>query len=1186
MKTAIGLIVLMSTFFTGPTFQVHAQTNNANLSEAKAGLVINGFRVEALYLDDNDKPMGGRFVHVRTGFVLDLLQIQSVPQAYIYVNTHTVSDMGEPHTQEHLLIGKGNKGRNINVAESMSLTESNASTYQTYTDYTFNTAGGTDVFFERFENYMDALLHPDYTSEEVAREVRNWGVAENDDKTLRIEEKGSVYNEMTSSMNNPDWRIYDRMLRMLYGETHPLSFNAGGSPDGIRKMTDADIKRYHEANYYLGNMGAVVSVPKDISPGVVFQRFDAIFGRAEPGSTKRTFKTYKDLPKPSGAGVGKIEVIDYASENEAQPSSILLAMPATLSPDLTERLMLQTFMSVFAGEPSTNLYKKFIDGNTREIDTGAKGLYSYVEDSPGTPVFINFTDVPAKNLNSGMAKTIQQKVTEEFARIAAFKAGSAELKEFNERFRNALIDNRRNLSKFISTPPGFGFRSGGYGNTWLWHTRYLNDEREFKKSVTLKPQIARIERILASPENPWSEYLTKWGYTSITPYVAVARPEPKLIAQEEKERQARARAELDRMKARFKVTDDQEAIRRYRAAYEATTAELEKLERGATSKFISNPPLTLDDQIEYTETSIGKVKVGTSVFDNMTGATAGIALRVGAVPDSELVYLSVLPQMMRNTGVVRDGRALTYDEMSELLRKEILSLQVTTSASAITDRYEIIVRGAGNDPTESARAVEWMALLLKSPNWTKGNLPRMREVADQQWSALQRRMQDPEETWVSNPSDAFLYQDRPLYLATSSFLTQSHNFFRLRWMLRERGDTAVANAIDRFLKDLGSAKGTREELQALLAIMAGETTSVSNGLKSIADAFKSLPEAAKVIAADAAKDLRLLVPDLPDNSLSVDWQYLCDQMRRDLAQGPERTIEKLNSVRSRLLNTNSARMFYIGPSATRQKLSPGFANLLKGFVDTAPAPPQHSNSRLIDSRILSRSGGTDKPVYVGLLAPNMPGGVIINSAPVAGYGDTDREKIIDYLAARLYGGGGPHAVFTRTINAGLAYINGISISNDRGRINYYAERTPLLPQTLGFVVGEVKKPLNTPLIDYVTAPSFGSRASAPYETRGEAMAANMADGLTPDVVRKFRRAILEVRKIPDLSAQLWERKNRIYEKVLPGYGAKGRDIAGGHYFSIGPEKQLSAYEAYLKSADGKETRLYRIYPRDFWLQMK
>ncbi len=94
-----------------------------------------------------------------------------------------------------------------------------------------------------------------------------------------------------------------------------------------------------------------------------------------------------------------------------------------------------------------------------------------------------------------------------------------------------------------------------------------------------------------------------------------------------------------------------------------------------------------------------------------------------------------------------------------------------------TDRYESdeLRRGSGNDPAESARAVAWMKLILQNPNWRKENLPRIRDVVDQQLSGLRRIMQGSEEAWVNNPADAYRHQNKPLYLATTSFLTQAHN---------------------------------------------------------------------------------------------------------------------------------------------------------------------------------------------------------------------------------------------------------------------------------------------------------------------------------------------------------------------------------------------------------------------------
>jgi hypothetical protein len=59
-----------------------------------------------------------------------------------------------------------------------------------------------------------------------------------------------------------------------------------------------------------------------------------------------------------------------------------------------------------------------------------------------------------------------------------------------------------------------------------------------------------------------------------------------------------------------------------------------------------------------------------------------------------------------------------------------------------------------------------------------------------------------------------------------------------------------------------------------------------------------------------------------------------------------------------------------------------------------------------------------------------------------------------------------------------------------------------------------------------------------------------------------------------------------YARVLPGYGVKAKDVAGGVFFVIGPEKQFGLYEDYLKSVEGADTHVYRLYPRDFWMTLK
>jgi hypothetical protein len=65
------------------------------------------------------------------------------------------------------------------------------------------------LLYQYFEKYLDALLHPGYTEEEVHREVRNFGV-------------------------QPMRRLFRAATIDVYGPEHPYSFSSGGDFRTIR----------------------------------------------------------------------------------------------------------------------------------------------------------------------------------------------------------------------------------------------------------------------------------------------------------------------------------------------------------------------------------------------------------------------------------------------------------------------------------------------------------------------------------------------------------------------------------------------------------------------------------------------------------------------------------------------------------------------------------------------------------------------------------------------------------------------------------------------------------------------------------------------------------------------------------------------------------------------------------------
>jgi Zn-dependent M16 (insulinase) family peptidase len=1191
-RSILSLAILSTALITAQGYNLHAQ-DASPFQNLRDGERMNGFRATAVYLDDADKPMGARFVHERTGFVLDLLQIQSVPQGFIWVNSFPTSDMGEPHTQEHLLLGKGNMGRYVSNLEDMSVTSSSAFTQQWRTCYHFNTGAGAEVFYEQFEKRLDAMLHPDYSDEEIRREVRNFGVSVNPgDGALRLEEKGSVYNEMVRAFDMPWTRMSRELDIALYGKDHPLAFVSGGAPEAIREMKPHHIRLFHRQHYYLGNMGMVGSFPKEMGTKDILKRADAILNKLQPKEIKPDpIMTEATLPAPKSAPAGSIYIVDYPNKNDQQPGPLVYAWPATLKLSAEEQLLIDLFVTNFAGDPSTNLYKLFIDTKTRQMDAGAQGVYGWVSSDQGHVVYMGLDNYPAANISEEKIKEIRGKIIDELKRVASWGDGSPELAEFNTRLKNRIIGTRRDLAKFVNSPPGFGFR--GTGSGWMSHLYSLGKMEGFRKSVTLKQQLDEIEKMLAGGKNIWRDRIAAWKLTENIPYAGASRPSAELIKKEEGERQERIAAEVSRLTRDYGIADDQGAIRRYQANYDSTTVDLDRIAASVpTPKFIDNPPLTLDEQLDYTVTSLpGNVQMVASTFDNMTSATTGLALRLQSVPEDEYVYLSLLPALLTEVGVIENGKPISYEEMTERQRQEILGLNADFVTNSKTGRVELVIRGSGNDLAESQRSLEWMKLLLFHPNWGAENLPRMRDVVDQALSGFRGIMLGREESWVHNPAGAFRWQGNKLMLATESSLTRAHHALRLRWLLKDAG--TQGDAISAYLANLAGAANTatRDDLKSLLGAIQGKgemEAKVPAGLKGYLSDFNALPAEAKQHAIEAAKDLDLTLNDIPDGSLAADWRYLCGQMRHDLLVSPTKALADLNTLRQRILVTGSARMFMIGSRASQQKLAAPVKDLVSRLAPVPAMALPASNEMVINDRIRERHPNATKPVFVGLVNPSTSSGVFIHSAPGVDYHDTTRNKLLQYLAFNLYAGGGAHGIFMKTWGAGLAYSNGLGANPASGRVSYYAERCPELPQTLRFVIDELKKAQpDSSLVEYVIAQALGHvRAADNYETRGEAMAADLADGLNPDVVRTFRKAILELRKLPNLTDKLYMRKDMVYGRILPGYGQSVQTEQGGVYYVIGPEKQLSIYEKYLQSVEGSSTQLYRIYPRDYWITLK
>lgn len=1147
------------------------------------GQHVGGFVARAVYADDDGRLRGARFVHERTRFVLDTLAIESAPQAFVYVTAYPSSDSGAPHTQEHLLLGKGNKGRWLGNYDHVMLARWSAFTAQYRTAYHFHTSAGANAFWGILRAQLDALLHPDYSDEEIRREVRNFGVSSRHDGTLALEEAGTVYNEMVRTYEGGSMRGWDAVGRLIYGQDHPLALSSGGTPEGIRELTVQDIRRFHAAHYQLANMGMVAAFPSAVRLPEVLDKVGATLDALAPVPDATHYFGEADLPPPHGAEAGALRVVDYPHATADQPGSAILAWPATRHLDLAERTLLSVFLDAFAGGEGSTLYTALVDTKSRALDVGATSVWKLASDDPGNPVLVGVESVSPVHADEASLGAIRDLVASRLRAIAALADGSPELAAFGERVRARVVETRRWLDKALDTPPGFGDR--GIGDFWISQLDALGREPGFTKSLTQRDAYDHAMALAASTTNPWRERIAAWGLLE-TPYGVVTRASPALRQRLDGERVARVAAELARLQASYGATDPREALRRRQAELAAATADIARAEASVPMPpFVSDPPMTLDDTLEYRETTSHGVPVVASTFETMKSATVGLTLGLDGVAEGDLPYLALLPQLLREVGVLRDGVPVPYDEMNDRLRREVLGLGVSFDTSFATGRARLSITGSGDDVEETRRALGWMRDVLTSPDWRPENLPRVRDVIGRTATQLRDVMSGPEEHWVVATAEAYRRQDSALLTHTASFLARAHDAQRLSWLL-EGADAETSKALaslapagkhlDRkaltaLAQALARAAGTAHDVQPAPAIAP-----------FLAPIF-ALPAASRARVARAGRELGQLLPDLPDGSLASDWAALCTGMAKDSARDPRQTLDALRRVLGAVAHAGNARVWMVGSSRTQAAIQGQLDALLSALEPGAATPAVHTTSARITDRARARGATIFDPRLAALVNPSTANGAVVDSAPTAGFGETRDDALVDFLAANVFSGTGTHSFYKRIWGAALAYSGYMAVSPVSARMHVYSDRCADLRQLLRFVDGEVRAAPSDPrFVEYAVANAFYARTANTYETRAAAMATDLLEEITPDRVRAFRARLLELQRRPGLADTLHARLLPVYGAVIPSLVPSAPIPRGAQWFAVAPEGQIAAYEQELRAVRGEKLSVLRLYPRDYW----
>jgi Zn-dependent M16 (insulinase) family peptidase len=129
----------------------------------------------------------------------------------------------------------------------------NAFTASDWTMYPFTTQNPKD-FYNLMGVYLDSAFFPKLDRLSFKQEGHRLEFEPNGDsgEPGKLTYKGVVYNEMKGAMSSPDQVMTRSILNAIYPDT-TYSFNSGGDPVEIPKLTHEQLRAFHKHHYHPSN---------------------------------------------------------------------------------------------------------------------------------------------------------------------------------------------------------------------------------------------------------------------------------------------------------------------------------------------------------------------------------------------------------------------------------------------------------------------------------------------------------------------------------------------------------------------------------------------------------------------------------------------------------------------------------------------------------------------------------------------------------------------------------------------------------------------------------------------------------------------------------------------------------------------------------------------------------------------
>jgi Zn-dependent M16 (insulinase) family peptidase len=1153
-------------------FQTLCLASNSDLATLKKDQTVSDFTVANLYSDSDAKVVGAKFWHVGTRAPVYVLQIETVPQMFMWIDTPTDSNRGLSHSLEHLLIGKGTKGRYLFLLEQMRLSRSAAVTDDDVNSYSFSSGTGMAGFLEQFHGWLDALYRPDFTDSEAEREFYHFGVNyDASTKKRGLVEKGTVYDEMQSGEHHYDY--YFALNKLIFGDTNPFAFFSSGVPDEMRNVNSDEIRRFHGEHYRLGPTTGFIFVldPRE-DVGAFLQRISEEF-RQVSGARNASAKIAHASGQPKypihPSRDTEVKIYPFPSTSETDSGQVRFGWKPAQANSQTDLRLLQLLFRALADGDKSVLYKSLVDSKTRELDSGATSVGSqvFLRNSSFFPTcFIDLSGIPGTRINVDTLNRLRSRIHATLEEISRYPDNSPVLVAFNQLAMSYAQGWRRSQKVWIKSAPRFGLDNK---MDWKEHLDYLDMDPSFVRSISDEPIWANVGKQMQSGQNVWRDVILRFHLLD-TPYGTASTPSPQLLEERERARQSRIEAKTGQLMASFGLNDEQRALARFEQDELAKTKEIDKLAAQVVSpRFTEHPPLTLDDEVRYKQVRVESVPLIATFFDRAPTIDLGLSFDLRQIPRKYYKYLPILPRCLDSLGLKATEQITPYSDLLAQTDREINDFSIRYEQHTVSHRADLNFRASATGPDEFRGALALIRRMIDFNYLDLSNADRLRDLVEKRIWQDDAFLKGDDSYWFMNPSYAVRYQDDPLYLALSSAYTRAHWDSRLKWLLHKPVD---ANQI----KQLGDfAERILSDSSALTAKELSEKLSRSE---------------AKGLERELLDYWARNVPAFPEFQLLTGLRRLTGEVQEDLRTGPASTIRDLRELQTLVLNRRTLNIDLTLDPALFDKVQ----TILADFLRTLPAhalPAARINSQSIPSKISlmqnveKRYGPSedDYPLYVAVEDPRSTTASLVFYADFPGYSEVDRKSLLQVLSSKLISGGGPHSLFMKSWEDGLAYST--SVASDPGYrfIRFYADRVPDIPslvELINSIAEGIPSIRDQSLVDYALQQTFSlPRSMSTFSERGRGLANDIRDGNEPEKIRRFSTALLKLRADQNLLSELTHEGLESISPLLIKEEFKSQQRqARLLFFFVGPHRMLVDAEKRLPIP-----RLLILYASDFWL---